>query len=364
MLFLPSHAFAAIRYVDFDATGANNGSSWANAYKYLQDALVTASSGDEIWVAQGIYKPDQGASVTPGDRTATFQLKNGVAVKGGFAGVGETRVVLVYVTTLSGDLGSNDGPDYTNMEENGNSVTVGSGTDTTAILDGFTITGGYGSGAGMYNHTGSPTVRNCRFIQNTGPSGVGMCNYWYSSPQIINCLFDSNKGKDLSYYSSNGGGMLNSIGCNPTISNCTFINNSAEMRGGAIYNNGVSSPIVTDSFFIGNSSSVDSVHARGGGVHSQGGTPIFTNCTFSENSTPYVGGGFYGSGTTDARFENCTFSNNTAGWSGGGADIGDGTATLTNCTFNQNEAYIGGGIFNFRNSPLLSRYKLNNNNWL
>lgn len=77
-------------YVDADATGANNGSSWVHAYKYLQDALnKPPGSGDQIWVAEGIYKPDQGAAATPGDREATFQLINGVAMYGGFAG-GET----------------------------------------------------------------------------------------------------------------------------------------------------------------------------------------------------------------------------------------------------------------------------------
>ena len=70
-------------YVDDSATGANDGSNWTNAYNYLQDALAVASSGDKIWVAQGKYKPDQGAGKTPGDQTATFQLKNGVILKGG-----------------------------------------------------------------------------------------------------------------------------------------------------------------------------------------------------------------------------------------------------------------------------------------
>ncbi len=79
-------------YVDADASGANDGSSWADAYNYLQDALADANSSDkpvEIWVAQGIYKPDQGAGITLGDRTATFQLINGVTIKGGYAGFGE-----------------------------------------------------------------------------------------------------------------------------------------------------------------------------------------------------------------------------------------------------------------------------------
>jgi hypothetical protein len=48
-------------FVDVDATGANNGASWVNAYKFLQDALADANSAlkpVEIWVAEGIYIPD------------------------------------------------------------------------------------------------------------------------------------------------------------------------------------------------------------------------------------------------------------------------------------------------------------------
>jgi hypothetical protein len=82
----------AVLYVDDDAPGANDGSSWENAYNFLQDALTAADTLPrpvEIRVAQGTYKPDQGAGITPGDREATFQLVNGVTIKGGYAGFGE-----------------------------------------------------------------------------------------------------------------------------------------------------------------------------------------------------------------------------------------------------------------------------------
>ena len=78
--------FGKTIYVDDDATGANNGSSWGNAYVYLQEALADANQAEkpvEIRVAQSIYKPDQGKNQTLGDRNATFQLINGVTLIGG-----------------------------------------------------------------------------------------------------------------------------------------------------------------------------------------------------------------------------------------------------------------------------------------
>ena len=54
-LALPPILQARIIYVDADANGLNNGSSWANAYKYLQDALSEICSGgkaEEMRVAE------------------------------------------------------------------------------------------------------------------------------------------------------------------------------------------------------------------------------------------------------------------------------------------------------------------------
>jgi len=81
LMLVPMAAIGQTIFFDVDATGSNNGLSWADAYNYLQDALAAVTIGDEVWVAQGIYKPDQGGGITPGDREATFQLINGVAIK-------------------------------------------------------------------------------------------------------------------------------------------------------------------------------------------------------------------------------------------------------------------------------------------
>ncbi len=62
-----AHAQFRILYVDSDASGRKDGSSWADAFDSLTAALAAAAPGDQIWVASGVYKP----GVTP---DATFAL--------------------------------------------------------------------------------------------------------------------------------------------------------------------------------------------------------------------------------------------------------------------------------------------------
>ncbi|MHC4752022.1 MAG: right-handed parallel beta-helix repeat-containing protein, partial [Planctomycetota bacterium] len=219
-------------YVDDDANGENNGSSWTDAYNYLQDALMTALPGDDIRVAQGIYKPNEFTlSKRPNlDRKETFQLKNGVAIRGGYAGIGEPnedfRSVEQYETFLSGDLSGNDVDvndprDLLNeptWAENSYHVVTGSVTGETSVLDGFTIIAG--SHHGMYNQTGSPTIANCTFRGNRAERwGGGMFNS-NSNPKLNNCTFSGNSTKW-------GGGMFNSES-SPALTKCTFSGNSAE----------------------------------------------------------------------------------------------------------------------------------------
>ena len=154
-------------YVDISATGAKNGSSWADAFTNLQDALKDYNCS-EIRVAQGIYRPDINSAYPngTGDRTATFQLINGVAIYGGFptgGGTMEARNPAAYQTILSGDLLGNDRQvaepcdllnDPCRADNSYNVVTATEiGTTQTTVLDGFTITGGNANGNGSSEMT-------------------------------------------------------------------------------------------------------------------------------------------------------------------------------------------------------------------
>ncbi len=277
---------AKIIYVDADATGANNGTSWADAYQHLGYALKNASSGDDIHVAQGIYRPSDGHVAIPDfdRRTTTFQLKSGVAVKGGYAGTGaadpDARDIELYKTILSGDLaGDDNGSD--NISENSYRVVTGTDTDSTALLDGFVVTASCGERpdecGGLYNRPGSPKVVNCTFIDNWalyGYSGNAIYNR-LGSPTITNCLING---------SGRNNGIFNELG-SLTISNCVFTRN------------------------------------RQSGIKSYGGSLILTNCLFGDNDWALF------IDYCNPIIRNCTFSrNNIAIEYDGGA-----TAALTSC---------------------------------
>ena len=102
--------------------GTGDCTSWVSACD-LQAALISATSGSEIWAAAGVYKP----TTDPADRAATFQLKASVAVYGGFAGTETSRDQRVWatnVTILSGDLNGDDAG-FTNNGENSYHVVTG-----------------------------------------------------------------------------------------------------------------------------------------------------------------------------------------------------------------------------------------------
>ncbi|MBN2019515.1 MAG: right-handed parallel beta-helix repeat-containing protein [Sedimentisphaerales bacterium] len=239
-----------IWFVDKDASGgANDGSSWDDAFTDLQSALAVADGNDnaEIWVAEGTYKPTDGS-----DRSISFELVANVGVYGGFAGTETLRYERDWTeneTKLSGDIGTVD-------VQSDNSYHVVKGAEG-AVLDGFTITGGKANGSGddrygggMFNSGCSPTVMHCFFSGNSSSNyGGSMCNRNCVCPIVMNCTFSGNS-------SGFGGGIANFPSC-PELINCTFTGNVASLCGGGMSNTysheGPSDPTVTNCIFWANS---------------------------------------------------------------------------------------------------------------
>jgi predicted outer membrane repeat protein len=147
-------------YVDANATGNRDGTSWANAYVTLDPALTAASNPltggpREVWVAQGTYVAGQ------------YSLSPGVELYGGFAG-GEiarsSRDIQAHPTIFTGGAGRDfrsyllsDG--YPDPSKSG------------IVIDGFTLTG---ATSGVYVSKGPGFVRNCTFVDL---QGGGIVNY-------------------------------------------------------------------------------------------------------------------------------------------------------------------------------------------
>ncbi|MCU7549933.1 T9SS type A sorting domain-containing protein [Chitinophagaceae bacterium LB-8] len=348
------HTFSqAIYYVNDNATGANNGSSWTNAFTKLQDALAVAVSGDQIWVAAGIYYPDEGGGLTNNDRTHSFHLKNGVALYGGFVGTEtllNTRNWQTNVTTLSGDISQDvNGNNANNSFHVVQSASVGN----TAVLDGFTITGGNANGltlpdnlgGGMYNNESSPTLTNCSFSKNSADKGGGGMYNNESSPTLTNCSFLENSAF------LTGGGMHNELSSSPRLINCSFSGNMVDTDGaGAGMYNSSSSPTLTNCNFSGNRA----IDAIGAGMFNSSSSPILINCIFSENESLHWGGGMYNYNSSPI-LTNCSFVGNNAAYDGGGMYNSSSSPVLTNCSFWGNSVeFDGGGMYNSGSSPTLT----------
>ncbi len=309
-------------YVDAHAQGADDGSSWTNAFTSLQDALAAAADADEIRVARGVYYPDQGAGITSGDRSATFQLKGAVAVRGGYAGYGAPepyeRDINAYETILSGDLGQNDSPDFGNYSENSYHVVTGPTGNTTALLEGVTVTAGNADG---------------RYPKDRG-GGIflGRSN----KPVIIACDVRQNRASD-------SGAGIYMKDSSATLERCTFEGNKVDgYAGGGIFLRDCFSTTLTRCVFTAN------VAPNGAGAGNSSGDASFHNCLFSGNVADGLdggrGGGFWHSGSPSSdmsRLINCTFGGNLATGpgpvgEGGGLFVYYGNAEMYNCILWQN----------------------------
>ncbi len=279
----PDECEPPILFVNANATGANTGLSWNDAFVSLSDALAVAgeSAGlvDEIWIAAGTYKP----AGPGGDRELTFNLVDAVGLYGGFAGTETIRAQrdpALNETILSGDLNANDGPDFTNYEDNSYHIVSATNVGPATVLDGLTLTAGSADGPFPHNSGGGVVIDT-------------------ASPTIVNCLFTLNNA-----FTAGPGVNLVHAG-QPRIDRCTFLNNKAAVEGGAI------------------------------GIFFEGADPLITSCVFRGNTANF-GGVFFFSLDTRPTVMNCTIIENTGNIDGIIHVVGASQTTINGCIIRNN----------------------------
>ncbi|MBK9256203.1 MAG: putative metal-binding motif-containing protein [Saprospiraceae bacterium] len=278
-----------ILYVDVNATGLNNGSSWVDAFTGLHSALVsTCPDITQIWVAAGTYKPTaypQSCTNCNSTRDYAFLLREGISVYGGFNGTEtllEERNINTHVTILSGDIGNqNDASDNVYHVV----IAAFANTTSTAGIDGFTIRDGNGNGANQRN------INNQAVFRDEGGA-------FYATGGTVSFLNNTVTQNNA----NNGGGIFIHSGQN-NISNNTVELNTASQGAGLFIHGG-------NNKLINNKVSTN-VASLGGGYYLRTGINNIINNTIAGNSAGFQGGGIYSSGGYDTLVNSIIWGNTT-----------------------------------------------------
>jgi predicted outer membrane repeat protein len=373
-----------IIYVNRLANGANNGSSWANAYTRLDVALNAAQANDQIWIAQGLYYPTTNTS----DRDASFVLKDQVSLYGGFAGTETSlsqRNINNYKVILSGDIDRNDNDiaglvlNVNNIVgNNSNHVVVANNLQQGVLLDGVFITAGLGSytlpngntawrgGNGIQSTNSNLTLQKVMIAGNQGNNGAAL-SIDGGQVDIINSSILSNQANLGTIFSLNAtvnfdntsiqnnkatsGAAMANRKSRISLINSRLSGNIAETTGGAIFNSDATVLIVSNSSFDRNQAN------NGGAIYSTNDSQLtLEKATLNENKAEFNGGGISHL-EGKLTINESQFVANTS--NSGGAlyyynDTISNTMTLTNNSFSQNTAHYGGAIYHFQGTLALT----------
>lgn len=243
---------------------ANDGLSWSNAKKTIGAAVNEAFNGDEIWVAQGVYR----------EYLTFFGLRN-MNVYGGFR-PGDTslddRNPDLYPTLVVACVDNRE---------------VCSVCDVHGFrLDGFTFSGTEGNYETGLRVTGPSTdliIANCRTSWNqpvngaaAGSSAVG---HGLTEVRYENCVFANNKC--FGAYAGSAG-LSVSKGAQVDLVNCRFLENETSGAGGAL---GVSWTDAATSVSMTNCIVANNINQTGeAAVYLNSGSLTMVNCTVAGNS--------------------------------------------------------------------------------
>lgn len=318
----------SIIYVDYNNNLTQDGMSWATAFADLQDALMIAQDGDEIWVHEGTYYPSQASNPME-----TFDIPNGVEVYGGFKSymsIRSERDPDSYQTILSGAIGS----------PNSYHVVSSSYTDHTTILDGFVIMDGdaYGTmqseyvGGGLYLDNSNITLSSLNFMNNHARLYGGAIYTIESKPTISSSIFEGN------YSDVNAGAVFTDLQSEMCFLNCVFTQNYSNVDAAA-NQHFQSLTSYTNCIFSENTALVE-----GGAIYNLDGELVVNNCSFFANRGD---GAIYSTGSSTLKVGNGAFSQNNHS-----ILVVGGTAVVDHSILD--DGWWGAGINNMMADPMFS----------
>jgi hypothetical protein len=355
-------------YVNAATTKSGDGSSWQQALKTLDEAIVAShycTSIEKMHIANGSYIPtykpfemwvgNEGREIsTTSKRDATFHVRSGMEVLGGYnADTGE-RNPSIYSTEISGDINEDGNPDhdlyhvgmmvfkntwniYDTTIVDGLSFRNGKAIVNTSstTVNGQSISRSYGGG--LYIHGGLNRISKSLIKSNKSDTrGGGIYADGFEHLSLKQNTLDQNTCDE----GDGGGAYIQATGSGKTIlaEGNLFIQNTTAQRGGGVYQaTGTNESTWTSNLLYDNNAI--GTNSKGGGMYNKISTAItMKNMVFTHNDAFY-GGGLYGD-NSDETVTNSTFANNVS-------DSGDGNAYYWD---SNNGAIIRNSIFHENNA--------------
>lgn len=371
LLFSAESSFArTIRYVKPAPAGSGNGSSWANASGDLGAMLDASSAGDEVWVAAGTYDPGVNA-------TATFSLRGGVALRGGFVGTETTpgtRPIPYPPTYLVGGTTSEPGSNH-------HIVTASFSADgQVSEFEGFYVGNGYaddslfqdsrGAGLRLYDlHIDTVLlIESCTFYNCRAVTGGALSIESAGSVELRGCRLEGNR----SIVDGGGAYLLVVLA---TVDGCCFSDNVcagalSQSRGGALCAENFESLFISDSDFLNNTAGPTTIDYGGfaGAIHAATDSAVSTyritmqdttisNCRAVGPPTGQCGGAWLEA--SKITVDRCNISNCMSDGNDGGIRMYGVFITVANSIIAGNTASTNAGM-RLTRAPYVGDYSIHN----